>query len=109
MIRFYDWDSQVISLKEWVGIVETQDLHVGETIVPKIGGAYRVSTVLLGTDYNFGDGPLRIFETMIFPDCTLVARYATLKAARAGHRRTVKALRRATTGLPVLIHKGGKP
>jgi hypothetical protein len=108
-MKFYGWDSREISVEQWMELVETTDRHVGETIVPKIGGAYRVSTVLLGLDHGFTEGRLRIFETMIFPDCLMVARYATLQAARKGHNRTVRALRRARLGLPVLIHKGGKP
>lgn len=27
----------------------------------------RISTIFLGLDYNFGDGPPLIFETMVFP------------------------------------------
>jgi hypothetical protein len=106
-MKFYGWDSREISLDKWMELVETTDRHVGYT---NLRGGRRVSTVLIGIDYSFGyGGALQIFETMIFPDCALVARYATLKAAQAGHRRCVRALRRARLGLPVLIHKGGKP
>ena len=30
-------------------------------------GAYWVSTVFLGLDHSFGDGPPVLFETMVFP------------------------------------------
>jgi hypothetical protein len=51
-----------------------------------------VSTVWLGFDYSFGDGPPLIFETMVFPserdmgelDCE---RYSTEEAAKKGHER----------------------
>ncbi len=50
-----------------------------------------VSTVFLGIDHQFGDGPPLWFETMVFPgwlgnmsesDCE---RYSTMEEARAGH------------------------
>jgi hypothetical protein len=54
----------------------------------------RVSTVFLGTNHNFGDGPPLWFETMVFPkgkwealDC---ARYTTWAEAEAGHRAMVE-------------------
>lgn len=57
------------------------------------GGA-RVSTVWLGLDHQFGDGPPLIFETMVFPaessmdlDCE---RYSTEEEAKAGHSAMVE-------------------
>ena len=48
-----------------------------------------VSTVWLGLDHQFGDGPVHIFETMVFPkgsysekDCE---RYSTREEAEEGH------------------------
>ena len=53
------------------------------------GGKKLVSTVWLGCNHNYSDGPPLIFETMVFPvgsyydlDCR---RYATEAEARAGH------------------------
>jgi hypothetical protein len=54
----------------------------------------RVSTVFLGIDHSFGDGPPLLFETMVFPNnkdglenwadmhCR---RYSTWEEAEAGH------------------------
>lgn len=55
----------------------------------------RVSTVFLGTDYNFwGSGPPLLFETMVFGGefDGWQWRYLTTAAARAGHRVVVYAL-----------------
>lgn len=58
-------------------------------------GAYRVSTVWLGSDHNFLDkGPPLIFETMVFrgPEGLLEVdcdRYATLEEAEEGHAKFV--------------------
>lgn len=47
-----------------------------------------VSTVFLGLDYQFGDGPQLLFETMVFggkfdDECE---RYSTWDEAEAGHK-----------------------
>lgn len=49
-----------------------------------------VSTVWLGLDHNYGDGPPLIFETMVFPgagnmDELDMRRYSTEEQALAGH------------------------
>ena len=54
-----------------------------------------VSTVFLGLNHNFGDGPPLLFETMVFPsktdgseiDCE---RYSTWEEAESGHQRMVE-------------------
>lgn len=47
-----------------------------------------VSTVFLGLDHNFGDGPPILFETMIFGGnfSEYQQRYSTWEEAEAGHR-----------------------
>lgn len=54
-----------------------------------------VSTVFLGIDHNWGDGPPLLFETMIFHDGDGREewRYATWADAQAGHSRVVDELR----------------
>ena len=47
---------------EWAQWFETADRNVRSTIL----GEARVSTVFLGLDHSFGDGPPLLFETMIF-------------------------------------------
>lgn len=56
------------------------------------GTAYSVSTVWLGLDHRFGDGPPLIFETMVFATSTrdeLTRRYSTEQEAREGHAEVV--------------------
>ena len=55
-------------------------------------GDVRVSTVFLGLDLSYGDGPPILFETMVFglPDeDEPQERYATWEEAEAGHERMV--------------------
>ena len=60
----------------------------------------RVSTVFLGLDHNWGDGPPLLFESMIFwpdnPDLDQqMARYSTWHEAEQGHERLVECVRQA--------------
>lgn len=69
--------------------------RVGVTKISEAG--ITVSTVHLGLDHRYGDGPPLIFETMIFggehdQDCR---RYATEEDAMRGH---LEALSRLRTG-----------
>jgi len=50
-------------------------------------GGVTVSTVFLGLDFSFGDGPPLLFETMIFggPHDQYQERYTTRAEAIAGH------------------------
>lgn len=54
-----------------------------------------VSTVWLGLDHNYGEGPPHIFETMVFPSENswsdlACERYSTEAEAIAGHERICK-------------------
>ena len=63
--------------------------HVGIDTI----GPYRVSTVFLALDHNFGDGPPILWETMIFGICgkeCFCERYSSKAEALAGHARAVK-------------------
>jgi len=68
---------------------------LGDTVVGKVN----VSTVWLGLDHQWGDGPPLIFETMVFGGRGKLAdaqqRYATREQALAGHAEMVRAVRHA--------------
>lgn len=58
-------------------------------------GDVRVSTVFLGLDHRWGNGPPLLFETMVFGmDKEYGTRYSTWKQAEAGHKRTVAMVKR---------------
>ena len=76
-------------LMAWVRNFEKgTDRHVA---ADKIGDV-RVSTVFLGLDHSWGDGPPLLFETMIFegPHDGYQERYSTWEQAEEGHKRAVK-------------------
>jgi hypothetical protein len=60
----------------------------------KVGDA-DVSTVFLGMDHAWGDGPPLLFETMIFGGeaSELQWRWTTWEEAEVGHKRIVETLR----------------
>ena len=47
---------------KWAKCFETADRKVAETEIDKL----RVSTVFLGLNHNFGEGPPILWETMVF-------------------------------------------
>lgn len=76
---------------EWADKFE-EDLIVEKTMI----GQVRVSTVFLGIDHQFGDGPPLLFETMIFGGELdgEQQRYSTWDEAKAGHDRAVNNIRK---------------
>ena len=66
--------------------------------IPFDGYSVTVSTVWLGMDHSFGDGPPLIFETMVFggeldQECD---RYTTEEQAQQGHAAMVARVQRTT-------------
>jgi hypothetical protein len=99
---WYDKEGHPISIPEWGVLHRDEDyVRVGLTEV----GPYVVSTVWIGLDHSWGQGPPVIFETMVFtksawhddrsdPDHEQLLeidakRYCTLQEAQEGHSETV--------------------
>jgi hypothetical protein len=49
-------------LDTWAAWIQKAERHVGDEKV----GPYRISTVFLGLDHQYGEGPPVLWETMIF-------------------------------------------
>lgn len=104
---------KLVSLMEWaMWFSDNEKRRVGLDII----GRFRVSTVFMGTDYNFGDvssGPL-VFETMIFDELDVdengdqrghdlyCRRYGTYAEAEYCHNKIVEYL----TENPSVTHYG---
>lgn len=58
-------------------------------------GDAEISTVFLGLDYGYGDGPPQVWETAVFlgDNVTISARYASREQALEGHREIVAQVR----------------
>ena len=89
--EYYDRQGGAISMEEWarrLGDREYKCVAVSE--VP--GTGITISTVWLGLDHNWGDGPPLIFETMVFggPNDQDCYRYSTEEEALAGHEARMK-------------------
>jgi len=95
MSDYYDRDGQPIGQDEWLrGFGDEGKKRVAQTTVSEA----EVSTVWVGLDHRFGDGPPLIFETMIFggEHGESEWRYSTEEAAKAHHHALVEALRNGT-------------
>jgi hypothetical protein len=82
------------SLIAWALWIENSD-EERQVARDELPGGSEVNTVFLALDYNWGDGPPVLFETMVFggPHDRLVKRYTTRAEALAGHARIVAELR----------------
>lgn len=93
-MNYYDINGVPVSTLEWTKMLKDMDYR-------RIGldtfDGWIISTVWLGLDHHFGNGPPLIFETMVFkkgvsvgePDYT--NRYSTLEEAKQGQAYTVEA------------------
>lgn len=82
-----------VDLMTWARGFERADRIVAKTDV----GDSKVSTVFLGLDHSWGDGPPMIFETLVFggPLAGEMERYSTWEEAEAGHAAMVERVRAA--------------
>ncbi len=79
-------------LIKWANWFQQAKRHVAKTqISPEI----KVSTVFLGLDHSFGDGPPLLFETMIFGGelDNEMDRYTNWEEAEKGHKQMVEKAR----------------
>ena len=81
----------VEDIDDWAKRFNWHDRNVANHTVDDI----LVSTVFLGVNHNYGDGPPLVFETMVFggPHDGYCERYSTWEEAEEGHRRTLLAVR----------------
>ena len=85
-MTFYNRQGGQVNLFAWAAQFD-HDRRVAEDTLPD--GTY-ISTVFLGLDHQFGEGPPLIFETMVFSseddsNELDVDRYSTETEAQAGH------------------------
>lgn len=85
MSSFYDRQAKPIDVLTWREMCTEGYMRVAYTPI----GRQRVSTLWVGINHRFGDGPPLIFETMVFPDCDYCVRTATEAAALAAHDQAV--------------------
>ena len=93
MDMYFGRDGKPISMQEWVDVVQNrpEEKFVAKT---ELDSGRVVSTVWLGLNHRFEDGPPLIFETMVFPQQNNwgeedMERYSTLEEAKEGHERMV--------------------
>ena len=79
-------------LMTWAEWYETADRKVARETI----GDSDISTVFLGIDHSFGEGPPLLFETMVFNGKLdgEINRYSTWDDAVAGHNAMVKKVKK---------------
>lgn len=85
----------VASVDDWA---RDRESKVNRRVAAEVVGDVRVSTVFLGLDHGYGDGPPLIFETMIFggDHDGEQWRYSTWQEAEEGHAAAVVLVKQAT-------------
>lgn len=92
-VDYYDRDSKAVDQQVWIGLLGQRD--AGRVLRTEVAGVAFVSTVWLGLDHQYGDGPPLIFETQVFGGEWDAEqwRYTTEEEAARGHLAIVDALR----------------
>lgn len=89
-------EPKAVDLMTWAQWFGTADRHVSNEVID----GYRVSTVFLGINHNYGEGPPLLFETMVFShdgDDLFCERAATWTEAEACHQRGIEFVRQLKT------------
>lgn len=102
-MTYYNRDGTLADSADWA-LFSDSDRRVAQTLVTDRvdpSRSFNVSTVFLGIDHSFGEGPPLIFESMAFPvgswDDLLCERYSTEAQARVGHAVMVGEIARRCT------------
>lgn len=84
-----------VDLMTWARWFEGKDRHVANETI----GDSQISTVFLGLNHSFGDGPPLLFETLVFGGKLdqEMDRYSTWDEAEAGHKAMVERVKSAAS------------
>lgn len=90
-IDYYDKQGAPLTREEYSELLAAIGWDYKRVAKTEIGDI-QISTVWLGLDHQYGDGPPLIFETMQFGgnDDQECERYSTIEEAKAGHDAWVK-------------------
>jgi hypothetical protein len=100
-----DADGRTAIAVDWLAWARWFEAAAADRIVARtIIGDATVSTVFLGLNHQYGDGPPLIFETLVFAGALdgEMERYSTWEEAEQGHQAMVKRVTeaQATDALP---------
>ena len=96
MSEYYDRKGNPMTSTQWANsFTEKRDKRVAKDTV----NGHDISTVWLGLNHQWGDGPPLIFETMVFggPLDQETRRYSTEEEALEGHAAMVERVKKADT------------
>lgn len=92
-MRCYARDGSEITLDQWMELIANLDYK--RVALTEFPDGTTISTVWLGMDHQWGDGPMQIFETMVFGSALDQSqwRYASEEQALRGHAETLELVR----------------
>lgn len=90
MSEYYTRSGKPLTFEQWLERTKAGDRDERRVAETTLENGYWVSTVYMGLNHQYGDGPPLIFECMVFSkkrgvsdlDCD---RYSTEAEAKAGH------------------------
>ena len=87
MADYYDRDGIEMTVDQW--ITDFKNMDKRRVAVDEVPPNVKISTVWLGLNHQYGEGPPMIFETMVFggPMDGEMWRYSTEEEALSGHKR----------------------
>lgn len=92
MNNYIEIDGKVLivdDFAEWMNVFYASDHHVMKTNLPD---GVHISTIFLGVDHQYGEGPPILYETMVFggQHDEYTDRYHTREEAISGHENILK-------------------
>jgi hypothetical protein len=86
---YYDRQGRPMTQEQW--IKDFEDFEVKRVTWTEVSEDIKVSTVWLGLDHSYGDGPPLIFETLVLGGSLDgdMLRYSTESQAVEGHQKMV--------------------
>lgn len=88
-----DENKNPVAVEMWTYVEAHKSVtHVGDDTVEVNGEKVRISTVFLGMNHAWNDGPPILFETMIFggDHDEFQERYETWNEAEEGHKKAIE-------------------
>ncbi len=88
-----DHTYRACSLEEWSDQIEHRQKNKTKHIAHDLINGKTISTIWLGINLNYGEGPLHLFETMVFDEAGLsiyLERFSTWDKAEEGHRKAIE-------------------
>jgi hypothetical protein len=87
VLEYFEWHAAMPESSSWYASKTGCGFSIASDVLES---GIRVSTVYLGLNHAYGDGPPLLWETMTFPGCDICERYSSVEQAIEGHKAICK-------------------